>query len=176
MGSAACVQVQQEPHTEEKLASLQSKEETKTDPDPEPEPEKPPTDPTPKKAETKVTRRFWSDIEKNIKNMDYQTIKKNIPKPNTLTDDDERWKLVLWKVPYGEDELRCTVTLRHFHHGAWTQEEIDKLYEAVSKYGINTPSSWGDISEAVNREPEDAMAKYGSLVGISVKKLKKLSQ
>ena len=128
---------------------------------------------TPKLVEE--TDPFWLSVSDQIQIMDYQTIKMCIPQRDCMSDDDERWKLLLWKVPYGDFELRCSVALDAYNTGDWTDEEIDKLYAAVSKHGINKRSSWGNISEAVNRDPDDAIGKYGSLLNIPVKKLKQMS-
>ena len=118
---------------------------------------------------------FWLDVNEKMSEVKYDFIKKCIPHRDFIGEEDERWKMMLWKMPYGDFELRCTVALESLNTGAWTDEDVELLYASVSKFGVNSMASWDKIAEAVNREVDDVMEQYGELLSIPVKKLKKMS-
>lgn len=134
----------------------------------EPKPKPPP----PKKEETDP---FWLDIKDKVDGLDYTQIKKCVPNFNFIDEDDENWKMSLWTTKYGEYELHCTVSLVSYTTGKWSEDDTNLLFASVSKYGLNSKAAWDKIAENCNREVDDVMQKYSSLVSIPVKKLKKMS-
>ncbi len=88
---------------------------------------------------------------------------------------NNKWKEVLWKTDYGEFELSCSVQLICFDTGKWTDDENNILFGSVSKYGVNSWSSWQKIGDNLNRSVNDVMKQYSKLVSIPAKKLKKMA-
>ena len=127
----------------------------------------------PKKIETDS---FWLDVNDKITKTDYAQIKKCIPNQAFIDEEDERWKMELWKTDYGEYELRCVVSLVNYNTDQWTEDDVNLLYASVTKYGINSTAAWEKIGENLNREVDDAMEKYSELVKIPLKKLRKMTR
>eukprot|EP01083_Nonionella_stella_P070570 188905_1 len=129
--------------------------------------------PSIKHPKKKETDEFWIDLDDEMKALDYLAIKRQIPNKDFIDEEDERWKMELWKKDYGEYDLVCTVALVSYNTDDWTDDDTNLMYASVSKYGINSWSAWDKIAEILNRETDDVLQKYSSLVGISVKQLKK---
>mmetsp|Transcript_34129 Transcript_34129/g.55635 ORF Transcript_34129/g.55635 Transcript_34129/m.55635 type:complete len:234 (-) Transcript_34129:80-781(-) len=135
----------------------------------DPHPERPAP---PQKAEKS---KFWVDVKKEIDNIDHQKIKRQIPHQDFIDEDDDRWKMLLWKTDYGKYELQCIVQLVSYNTGQWTEEEVEQLYKIVSQNGLNTRRGWEKTAESLNREVDDVMNKYSELVGTPLKQLQKMS-
>merc|ERR1712228_670530 len=117
---------------------------------------------------------FWLDISQKMECIDYQFIKKCIPSKKEMIGK-KRWKQILWKAEYGEYELLSNVQLVCYDTGKWTEDDKNILFASVTKYGINSLSSWQKIADNLNRDVNDVMKKYAKAVGIPVKKLKKMA-
>ena len=115
------------------------------------------------------------DIEEKVNKMNYMEIKKCLPNSQFIDEEDENWKMQLWKKPYGDYELHCFCQLVSYNTGKWTEDDTNLLFASVSKYGLNSKAAWEKIAENCNRELDDVMNKYSKLVSIPVKKLKKMS-
>mmetsp|Transcript_47430 Transcript_47430/g.76087 ORF Transcript_47430/g.76087 Transcript_47430/m.76087 type:complete len:259 (-) Transcript_47430:42-818(-) len=149
-------------------SASEESEETEEAPLDPPEPKPLP----PKKEETDV---FWIDVKQKVQEMDYEYIKKCIPHKDFIDEEDEQWRLQLWKTDYGEYELQCLVRLVSYNTGKWTDDDENKLFVGVQKYGLNSKAAWERTAESLNREVDDVMAKYSQLLQIPVTKLKKMS-
>merc|ERR1712060_842434 len=102
--------------------------------------------------------------------INHEYIKKCIPSLDEMAmDGKKKWKQILWKAEYDEFELSSNVQLVCYATGKWTKDDKDLLFESVTKYGINSMSSWQQIADDLNRDVADVMKKYAKIVKMSLK-------